>query len=218
MPGLRALRRALTRLLGVPIGLSGSGPTLWALYPALAGAEEAAGRDPRGARGSGCSTAPGAGPPFVAATTIAAHATAQEEPGHDPSSHQHERRAVRGRAVQPGDRDGRPRVLRRPARARPGDRRAGRRRLEAQAERALRNLEAVLDAAGCTFADVVKTTCFLADINDFEAFNAVYARFIPDPPPARSTFQVAALPKGGAGRDRGHRRSGPGLRRARRLV
>ena len=55
----------------------------------------------------------------------------------------------------------------------------------------------MLDAAGCTFADVVKTTCFLADINDFAAFNAVYARFMPDPPPARSTFQVAALPKGG---------------------
>ena len=67
----------------------------------------------------------------------------------------------------------------------------------AQAERALRNLEAVLDAAGCTFADVVKTTCFLADINDFAAFNAVYAKFMSDPPPARSTFGVAALPRGG---------------------
>jgi 2-iminobutanoate/2-iminopropanoate deaminase len=69
--------------------------------------------------------------------------------------------------------------------------------VEAQAERALRNLEAVLDAAGCTLADVVKTTCFLADINDFNAFNAVYTRFMTDPAPARSTFQVAALPKGG---------------------
>jgi 2-iminobutanoate/2-iminopropanoate deaminase len=69
--------------------------------------------------------------------------------------------------------------------------------VEAQAERALRNLAAVLDAAGCTFADVVKTTCFLADINDFNAFNAVYIRFMTDPAPARSTFQVAALPKGG---------------------
>jgi 2-iminobutanoate/2-iminopropanoate deaminase len=68
--------------------------------------------------------------------------------------------------------------------------------VEAQAERVLRNLEAVLDAAGCTMADVVKTTCFLADIADFAAFNAVYARFMPDPAPARSTFQVAALPKG----------------------
>ena len=68
--------------------------------------------------------------------------------------------------------------------------------LEAQAERALRNLAAVLDAAGCSFADVVKTTCFLIDIDDFAAFNAVYARFMTDPPPARSTFAVAALPKG----------------------
>ena len=67
--------------------------------------------------------------------------------------------------------------------------------IEAQTERVLRNLEAVLDAAGCTLADVVKTTCFLADINDFATFNAVYARFFPDPPPARSTFQVAALPR-----------------------
>jgi 2-iminobutanoate/2-iminopropanoate deaminase len=69
--------------------------------------------------------------------------------------------------------------------------------VEAQAAQALRNLAAVLDAAGCTFADVVKTTCFLADINDFGAFNAVYATFMSDTPPARSTFQVAALPKGG---------------------
>ena len=68
--------------------------------------------------------------------------------------------------------------------------------IEAQTEQVLRNLEAVLDAAGCTFADVVKTTCFLADINDFNAFNAVYGRFMSDPPPARSTFQVAALPMG----------------------
>jgi 2-iminobutanoate/2-iminopropanoate deaminase len=68
--------------------------------------------------------------------------------------------------------------------------------IEAETERVLKNLGAVLDAAGCTFADVVKTTCFLADIADFATFNAIYARFFPDPPPARSTFQVAALPKG----------------------
>jgi len=65
-----------------------------------------------------------------------------------------------------------------------------------EAERALRNLEAVLDAAGATFADVVKTTVFLADMADFGAVNEVYARFFPDPPPARSTFAVAALPRG----------------------
>jgi 2-iminobutanoate/2-iminopropanoate deaminase len=68
--------------------------------------------------------------------------------------------------------------------------------VEAEAERVIRNLEAVLDAAGCTLADVVKTTCFLADINDFATFNGVYAKFWPDPPPARSTFGVAALPRG----------------------
>ena len=69
--------------------------------------------------------------------------------------------------------------------------------VEAQAERALRNLAAVLDAAGCSWGDVVKTTIYLADIGDFGAVNAVYARFMPDPPPARSTFAVGALPKGG---------------------
>ncbi len=69
--------------------------------------------------------------------------------------------------------------------------------VEAQAERALRNLSAVLDAAGTTMADVVKTTIFLANIDDFAAVNAVYARFMPEPPPARSTFAVGALPKGG---------------------
>ena len=68
--------------------------------------------------------------------------------------------------------------------------------VEAQAERALRNLAAVLDAAGLTMADVVKTTIFLADIADFATVNAVYGRFMPDPPPARSTFAVGALPKG----------------------
>lgn len=67
----------------------------------------------------------------------------------------------------------------------------------AQAERALRNLAAVLDAAGCSWADVVKTTIYLADIGDFGAVNGVYATFMPDPPPARSTFAVGALPKGG---------------------
>jgi 2-iminobutanoate/2-iminopropanoate deaminase len=68
--------------------------------------------------------------------------------------------------------------------------------VEAQTERALRNLLAVLDAAGATAGDIVKTTIFLADIGDFAAVNAVYTRFMADPPPARSTFQVGALPKG----------------------
>ncbi len=68
--------------------------------------------------------------------------------------------------------------------------------IEAQAERALKNLSAVLDAAGLGFADVVKTTIFLADIDDFATVNGIYGTHMPDPPPARSTFAVAALPKG----------------------
>ncbi len=66
----------------------------------------------------------------------------------------------------------------------------------AQAERAMLNLRAVLDAAGLSLGDVVKTTIFLADIADFAAVNAVYGQFLTDPPPARSTVEVAALPKG----------------------
>ncbi len=68
--------------------------------------------------------------------------------------------------------------------------------VEAQAERAMRNLLAVLDAAGAGVGDIVKTTIFLADMADFAAVNAVYARFVGDPAPARSTVQVAALPRG----------------------
>jgi 2-iminobutanoate/2-iminopropanoate deaminase len=67
--------------------------------------------------------------------------------------------------------------------------------VEMQAERALRNITAILDACGLAMADVVKTTVLLADIDDFAAVNAVYARFVSDPPPARATYQVAALPK-----------------------
>jgi 2-iminobutanoate/2-iminopropanoate deaminase len=68
--------------------------------------------------------------------------------------------------------------------------------LEAQADRALRNLSAVLDAAGVSWADVVKTTIFLADVGDFAAVNAIYGKVMPDPPPARSTVGVSGLPKG----------------------
>lgn len=70
--------------------------------------------------------------------------------------------------------------------------------LPAQADRALRNLAAVLDAAGLDLGAVVKTTVFLADIADFAALNEVYGRYFSDPPPARSTFGVAALPRGAA--------------------
>jgi 2-iminobutanoate/2-iminopropanoate deaminase len=68
--------------------------------------------------------------------------------------------------------------------------------IENQAERALLNLEAVLNAAGMTTADVVKTTIFLSDLANFSTVNAVYSRHIVDPAPARSTVQVAALPLG----------------------
>ena len=68
--------------------------------------------------------------------------------------------------------------------------------VEAQAERALRNLAAVLDAAGLSLNHVVKTTVFLTNVADFAAMNAVYARFFSDPPPARSTVGVAELPRG----------------------
>ena len=68
--------------------------------------------------------------------------------------------------------------------------------VRAQTERVLRNVEAVLAGAGMTFAQVVKSTVFLADLADFAAMNEVYARFFTAPFPARSTVQVAALPRG----------------------
>jgi 2-iminobutanoate/2-iminopropanoate deaminase len=68
--------------------------------------------------------------------------------------------------------------------------------IEAQTEQSMKNIAAVLDAAGLSWADVVKTTCFLAEISDFEAFNGVYKTFVSDPPPARSTFAVKELPRG----------------------
>jgi 2-iminobutanoate/2-iminopropanoate deaminase len=67
--------------------------------------------------------------------------------------------------------------------------------ITAQTERVLANLSAVLEAAGASLADVVKTTCFLGNIADFAAFNEVYSRTMPQPYPARSTFQVGALPR-----------------------
>ncbi len=69
--------------------------------------------------------------------------------------------------------------------------------VEAQAEQVLANLEAVLTAAGCTFADVVKTTIFLADMADFQVVNRIYGARFPADKPARSTIQVAGLPLGG---------------------
>ena len=65
-----------------------------------------------------------------------------------------------------------------------------------QTEVVMRNLGAVLTAAGASFAAVVKTTIFLADLRDFAVVNEVYGRFFPADPPARATVQVAGLPRG----------------------
>ena len=69
--------------------------------------------------------------------------------------------------------------------------------VEAQAKQALENLGVILKEAGMDFSDVVKTTVFLADINDFATINAIYADYFKVEPPARSCVEVAALPKGG---------------------
>ena len=68
--------------------------------------------------------------------------------------------------------------------------------VKAQTERVLDNLTAVLAAAGASWRHVVKTTVFLHDMNDFPAVNEVYARILGESRPARSTVQVAGLPKG----------------------
>ena len=68
--------------------------------------------------------------------------------------------------------------------------------VRAQAERVMENLAAVLAAAGSSFAQVVKTTIYLADLGDFAVVNEVYGKRFSGAPPARSTVQVAALPKG----------------------
>lgn len=65
-----------------------------------------------------------------------------------------------------------------------------------QTRQVLKNLQAVLDAAGTNFSKVIKSTVYLSDIRNFSAFNDVYAEFFPEMPPARSAFQVAALPLG----------------------
>jgi 2-iminobutanoate/2-iminopropanoate deaminase len=67
--------------------------------------------------------------------------------------------------------------------------------VSAQTRRVFDNLGAVLKAANLSFADVVKTTVFLADMNDFAAMNEVYGKYFSEPYPARATVQVARLPK-----------------------
>jgi 2-iminobutanoate/2-iminopropanoate deaminase len=65
----------------------------------------------------------------------------------------------------------------------------------AQTHRVLRNLGAILEAAGASFQHVVKTTVYLADMNEFAAMNEVYGTYFPPPPPARATIQAARLPR-----------------------
>ena len=64
-----------------------------------------------------------------------------------------------------------------------------------QTDRVMRNIGALLTAAGCGFQHVVRTTVFLADLDDFAAMNEVYGRYVGNPPPARATVQVARLPR-----------------------
>ncbi|NSW51762.1 MAG: RidA family protein [Anaerolineae bacterium] len=70
--------------------------------------------------------------------------------------------------------------------------------IKAQTRQALTNLGAILETAGSNLAKVVKVTVFLSDISEFQQMNEVYADFFPVDPPARSAFQVAALPRGAA--------------------
>ena len=68
--------------------------------------------------------------------------------------------------------------------------------MEEKTRQVLNNLRAIIEAAGGGLQDVVKTTVFLKDMNDFGAMNSVYPEYFPDTPPARAAVQVAALPKG----------------------
>ena len=70
--------------------------------------------------------------------------------------------------------------------------------VEAETRQALLNLQAILEAGGASLTSVVKTTVFLRDMADFTKMNSVYGEFFTQNPPARSTIQVAALPKNGA--------------------
>jgi len=69
--------------------------------------------------------------------------------------------------------------------------------VKAQALQAMQNLQAIIEEAGSTLALVIKTTLYLQDMNDFATVNAIYAGFFPENPPARTTIQVARLPKNG---------------------
>jgi 2-iminobutanoate/2-iminopropanoate deaminase len=68
--------------------------------------------------------------------------------------------------------------------------------IQAQTERVLQNVQGVLQTAGLTMANVVRTTVFMVDLAEFARMNEVYAKYFPSEPPARSTVQVVALPRG----------------------
>ena len=201
VPGLVAFRRGLIRVLGTAVGQSGSGPTAWVLYPSLDEAEAAADAV-RDALADGRVVAPGQGSPVVHATRLlldpSAGSAGTGEGGftREPRSASPRRGPGRPRPVQPRDRVGglvfcSGQLGLDPATNELVD------GVEAQAERSLRNLRGGARAAGLGLADVAKTTVFLADMADFATVNAVYGRFFPSRTPARSTVQVAALPKGG---------------------
>lgn len=69
--------------------------------------------------------------------------------------------------------------------------------IAAQTQQVLQNLQAIIEAAGGSMSNVVKTTVFLKSLSDFAAMNTIYGKFFSENPPARTTVEVAALPKGG---------------------
>jgi 2-iminobutanoate/2-iminopropanoate deaminase len=68
--------------------------------------------------------------------------------------------------------------------------------IKTQTRRVLENVKAILEASGASLKDVVKTTVFMSSLDEFQAMNEVYAEYFPDNPPARSTVEVSALPRG----------------------
>jgi len=68
--------------------------------------------------------------------------------------------------------------------------------IKEQTDRVMKNIGAILDAAGFSFADVVKSTCLLSDMGNFKAMNEIYGKYYPENPPARAAFAVKELPLG----------------------
>jgi 2-iminobutanoate/2-iminopropanoate deaminase len=99
--------------------------------------------------------------------------------GREEGSHRKFQRPKSGRSLFPGD------PIRQPSKG----------AIEEQTKLVLENLKAVLEAAGLNFSNVLATTCFLKNLDDFTKFNAVYGNYFPENPPARATVEVARLPK-----------------------